>query len=222
MSEGTVRLPVGATTLELRPDRSAFWPSRQALLVADVHLGKAGHFRRHGLAVPGSVNSDTMRRLAEALAATGATTLIVLGDLFHSDRNAEWDAFIDWRAEQVDLDRVVLVAGNHDILGASDWDEAGVEVVERWDEAGLTMTHAPEDHRPDFGVHLCGHVHPGVRLQGGGKQSLTVACWWRHRALDQLVFPAFGGFTGKHRIAPAKGDAVYLPVADRQVIEKAC
>ncbi len=174
------------------------------------------------MAVPGGVNADTMRRLAVALGESGATTLVVLGDLFHSDRNAEWDAFIDWRAEQVALERVVLVAGNHDILGASDWAEAGVDVVERWDEAGLTMTHAPEDHRADFGVHLCGHVHPGVRLQGAGRQTLTVACWWHTLGGQQLVFPAFGGFTGKHRIQPVKGDTVYLPVAGRQVVEKAC
>ena len=221
MREGTVWQGGNGAQLVLRPDRSAFMESEQALLVADVHLGKAGHFRRHGMAVPNGVNAATLARLKAAVESTSARRLVVLGDLFHSDRNAEWDGFIQWR-HRLALDHVVLVQGNHDILSPRDWADAELDVVPRWDAGGLTCTHEPGDWKDGFGVHACGHLHPGVRLHGAGRQSLTAACWW-HAApgseREQLVFPAFGGFTGNHRIAPHKGDALYIPAGDR-VIKK--
>jgi DNA ligase-associated metallophosphoesterase len=210
--------------LLLRPDRSAYWPGQNALLVADVHLGKAEHFRRNGFAVPAGVHEATMNRLNAALAETGATTLMVLGDLFHSERNAEWDAFIAWRAEAIQLQRVMLIQGNHDLLSDQDWRDAGVESFERWDGEGLTLTHDPDDWQSDFGVHLCGHVHPGIRLKGRGKQSLRVACWWRKGAgtqKEQVVFPAFGEFTGKHAVQPDPADEFYLLAGDQVLLKKA-
>lgn len=221
MREGTVWQGGNGATLILRPDRSAFMPSEGALLVADVHLGKAGHFRRNGMAVPRGVNAATLDRLSKALRDTDARTLVVLGDLFHSELNAEWEGFIRWR-EAMTLDRAVLVQGNHDVLAPSDWQAAGLEVTARWDAGGVTCTHEPEDWREGFGVHACGHVHPGVRLQGAGRQALTAACWWHaapNSPREQLVFPAFGGFTGNHRIEPGARDVVYIPAGQR-VIKK--
>lgn len=221
MREGTVWQGGNGATLILRPDRSALMPAEGALLVADVHLGKAGHFRRHGMAVPSGVNAATLDRLLRALNETGSRTLVVLGDLFHSDRNAEWDGFIRWR-QAAPVDRIILVQGNHDVLAQEDWEAAGLEVVPMWTAGGLTCTHDPGDWRPEFQVHVCGHVHPGVRLKGWGKQALTASCWW-HAALgmerEQLVFPAFGGFTGNHRVEPSIRDVVYIP-AGQQVIRK--
>ena len=136
MREGTVWQGGNGAQLVLRPDRSAFMESEQALLVADVHLGKAGHFRRHGMAVPNGVNAATLARLKAAVESTSARRLVVLGDLFHSDRNAEWDGFIQWR-HRLALDHVVLVQGNHDILSprgigltrSSTWCRGGMPVA---------------------------------------------------------------------------------------------
>lgn len=221
MSEGTVWNGGNGASLILRPDRSAFHETERALFLADVHLGKAGHFRKHGMAVPSGVNAANLQRMDAAVQATGALWLVVLGDLFHSERNADWDEFIAWR-HGTDLERVTLVQGNHDILEASDWKAAGLEVTARLEVGGLTCTHAPEDWEAGFGVHLCGHVHPGVRLKGRGKQTLSAPCWWNRAPgtkMEQLVFPAFGGFTGKHIVQPGLRDLVFIP-AGKQVIRK--
>lgn len=221
MGEGTVWNAGNGAELLLRPDRSAFHVVQRALFLADVHLGKAGHFRKHGMAVPSGVNEANLLRMNAAIEETGATWLVVLGDLFHSERNGDWDAFIAWRHETT-LERVTLVQGNHDILETSDWEDAGLEVTSRLEVAGLTCTHAPEDWEEGFGVHLCGHLHPGVRLKGKGRQSLTAPCWWNvgpGTEKEQLVFPAFGGFTGKHMVQPGIRDLVFIP-AGKQVIRK--
>ena len=38
--------------MDLLPERAVWWGARGALLVADVHLGKASTFRARGLPVP--------------------------------------------------------------------------------------------------------------------------------------------------------------------------
>ena len=39
--------------------RALYWPARQALLLADLHLGKADVFRRAGIALPAAVPART-------------------------------------------------------------------------------------------------------------------------------------------------------------------
>ena len=70
--------------LTLLPERAVFCPSEQALLVSDVHLGKAETFQHYGIPVPGAVNGATLHRLAQVCDRTQARRLIILGDLFHA------------------------------------------------------------------------------------------------------------------------------------------
>lgn len=73
------------------------------------------------------------------------------------------------------------------------------------------FTHKPADE--DIILNGCdyifsGHVHPGVRLQGKGKQSLSLPCF--HFTEKQCIMPAFGEFTGKFIIKPNGKDRVYV------------
>jgi len=38
--------------LLLLPQKAIYWQQQKALIVADVHFGKVGHFRKAGIAVP--------------------------------------------------------------------------------------------------------------------------------------------------------------------------
>ena len=58
-------------------------------------------FRRLGVPVPGGTTAETLQRLTDALAASGATQVVFLGDLLHAARGvsaAVVDAFARWRA----------------------------------------------------------------------------------------------------------------------------
>lgn len=48
-------------TLHLLPSHALWWPSGQALLIADLHLGKATSYRALGQPVPGGTTRDAMR-----------------------------------------------------------------------------------------------------------------------------------------------------------------
>jgi metallophosphoesterase superfamily enzyme len=63
--------------------------------------------------------------------------------------------------------------------------------------------------------NLAGHLHPGVTLRGGGRQSVTLPCFYFGRNTGLL--PAFGAFTGLARIKPRKEDKVYV-IADEKII----
>ena len=66
-------------TLWLMPDRALYWPARRALLVADVHIGKAASYRALHQPVPRGTTEATLLRLDALLAACECEMLIVLG-----------------------------------------------------------------------------------------------------------------------------------------------
>ena len=87
----------------------------KALVAADVHLGKVGHFRKAGIAVPRDMEQNDLAVLSDLIYEHRPCKLIFLGDFFHSDINADWDWFILWRSQFPDL-QIILIKGNHDII----------------------------------------------------------------------------------------------------------
>lgn len=188
----------GPARLQLLADRAVYWPARQLLLLADLHLGKGDVFRRHGIAVPRGGTGQDLARLAALLAQTGARRLMLLGDVVHGPIHAaHWQQqWRQWRQQHRQI-AVQAVRGNHDraleraaamgieLLGA------GVE------EAGLWLCHEPvDDDRP----LLCGHLHPVVRLPGLVR---ALPVFWQQG--QRLVLPAFSAFTGGWRVQPGNG-----------------
>ena len=55
-------------TLWLLPDKALYWPARRALLVADVHIGKAASYRALHQPVPRGTTEATLARLDTLLA----------------------------------------------------------------------------------------------------------------------------------------------------------
>ena len=107
------------------------------------------------------------------------------------------------------------VRGNHDRAHDVIYQSMGLDVVDLWEADGVVLTHAPDDEIPRGAqIHLCGHIHPAVRLRGAGRQSERVPCFveastgceagWR------LTLPAFGAFTGMHVVEPRRGREVFV------------
>jgi len=183
-----------------------WWPQRETLVVSDLHLGKVGHFRKAGIALPQKALSATLGRLDRALAYWNPSRLLVLGDMFHSDYNRELEAFATWRERWQALD-MALVPGNHDVLPAGLYTEWKIDVLPvRYREAGICFVHDPA-HAVGDEAHIAGHVHPGVRLRGGGRQSLRLPCFWFGQ--NRALLPACGAFTGSVALRPKAGERVF-------------
>lgn len=200
--------------LELHPERAIYWPAAKSLLLADLHLGKSAHFRKAGIAIPGKAGFGDFRRIEKLLAQYQPERLLLLGDLFHSEYNADWEQFIKLRKAHTSTS-FELVGGNHDILDISHYDAAGLTVYpESLQEGPFLFTHIPiEEDIPTGLYNMCGHVHPGVRLQGAAKQSLKLPCFYFDR--QQALLPAFGTLTGLFRMRPRKHHRIYVIVSSQ-------
>ena len=74
--------------------------------------------------------------------------------------------------------------------------------------------HEKPDVVPADRFSFSGHVHPGIRLSGIGKQSITLPCFYFTQ--NQCILPAFSRFTGKYLVQPFVGDEVIAVVEDSQ------
>ena len=208
---------VGGASLVLLAERAVFVPGQAALLVADVHVGKAASFRGLGVPVPGGTTDGTLARLSAALAASGAARLVVLGDFVHSARSyarATLDALARWREAHAAL-RITLLRGNHDARAGDPPAHLGFEVVDAPLRCGsLLLAHEPEP-QPDAYV-LAGHLHPGVVVGARGFDRLRLPCF--HFGARVGVLPAFGEFTGSRVMPREDGDRVFA-IAEHRVYE---
>src|ERR1700742_5372630 len=98
--------------LLLLPQKAIYWEQEKTLIAADVHLGKVGHFRKAGIAVPRDLEQDDLACLSDLIFEYKPEKLIFLGDLFHSDMNADWEWLRLWRQQNKKLE-IILIRGNH-------------------------------------------------------------------------------------------------------------
>lgn len=201
--------------LLLTTGRCIFWESEKALILSDLHLGKAGHFRKSGIAIPQSVYKADLHRLLDEIQYFKPAYLIIIGDLFHSAANKEHLLFEKWRAD-IHNTTIHLVKGNHDILNGQWYIETGLIVHEQQLTVNdFSFTHDVEC-RQKGGYCFSGHVHPGIVMKGIGRQSLRMACFYFSD--DHAILPAFGNFTGLATINPKKRDNVFA-VTENNIIQ---
>lgn len=179
------------------------------MIVADLHLGKSGHFRKSGIAVPQDIYKADLQRLMAMLYLCKAERLIIVGDLTHSHFNRELDLFLKWRKD-FSLLQIDLVKGNHDILEDNWYNQASIIVhEEELTVKRFMFRHEKKKHKKEAALHytFSGHVHPGIVLKGTGKQLLKFPCFYFSG--DHCILPAFSRFTGTYNVQPVKGETVY-------------
>ena len=207
-------------TFWLSPARVAYWETQQALIVSDLHFGKTGHFRKHGIAVPQSVFMEDMQRLMHQVMHFRPKQIIAVGDLFHSKENKEIDLFMKWRMDIPDVE-FLLVEGNHDILTADHYKRMGIAVhKDCYQVDDIAFMHDPEACSTDKDVYtISGHLHPGVLISGLAKQQLRFPCFYFGKKL--AVLPAFSNFSGLSLVDACKTDDVYA-IVNQSLIKIVC
>lgn len=183
--------------LILLPQKAIYWKDEKALIVADVHVGKVGHFRKSGIAIPKLLEQEELATLSDLIHEYRPEKILFLGDLFHSELNNDWNWLELWRGLFPDI-TMILVKGNHDILHPEYYKKSGFRVVDQLALGPFLFTHEPfqqQDLRPGLYV-MSGHIHPGVKLKGLGRQMVTLSCFIFDE--HQAVLPAFGKFTGRY------------------------
>ena len=216
-------------TFWVSSERCLYWEERNTLVVTDLHLGKAGHFRKSGIAIPQDVYKADLQRLMAQLYFFKADRLIIVGDFTHSTANKELELFKKWRND-FSLLQIELVKGNHDILEDEWYSESRISVrVGQWMFSDFLFIHEVSHHFPAANGELTspkksagtnyifsGHVHPCIIMKGRGKQSLRLPCFYFTR--DHCILPAFSKFTGTYIVEPRKGEIIFA-IAEKRLIQ---
>ena len=197
------------------------------MIVSDLHFGKTGHFRKAGIAVPQSIYREDLQRLLSQVQYFQPRQLLVVGDLFHSRENKELELFRRWRGDFPNLG-IRLIQGNHDILHEQWYIQAGIEVSEGvWAAGPFAFVHdimdceggETEGGPVEEAYFFSGHLHPGIRIRGMGKQALQFPCYYF--GVDYAILPAFSRFTGTVSVQAEPQSSVFaiLPGEGRKRAE---
>jgi DNA ligase-associated metallophosphoesterase len=210
------KLELAGETLALCPEKAVFWPSERTLLVSDAHFGKVAHFRKNGLAIPGTAALDNFNVLQQICLRHEVEKILFLGDLFHSTENLDVELLARWRNSNPHI-ALQLVVGNHDIIKPALLQEFGIHILgHELLMAPFYFTHKPANEIPEGYYNLCGHIHPGVKLRLKSVEYLKLPVFYFSERVG--ILPAFGVFTGLHPVQAKAGDKLYA-VAENSIIE---
>jgi len=167
-----------------------YWPSEDALIIADMHLEKGSHFATKGQMLPPYDTRATLLALAGAIDKYDADNIIALGDSFHD---------VDGPSRMQPDDRQILsilqedrdwywVTGNHDPVLPK---ELGGVAVDALRVGGLVFRHEPVAGPVTH--EIAGHLHPAAKVSLYG-HTLRRPCFIGNGR--RMVLPAFGAYTG--------------------------
>ncbi|MEL6478603.1 MAG: ligase-associated DNA damage response endonuclease PdeM [Pseudomonadota bacterium] len=180
----------GGAELAARVAGTLWWPERQVLAVADMHLGRSERLARQGhTLLPPYETLDTLARLEAEVAALAPRVVISLGDSFDDLPAAGGlgEEVVTRLARMAAGRRLIWIAGNHD-PGPLDLPGTYLEEAEI---GGITFRHIAEveTRRPEVSAHF----HPKVRLMLRGR-TISRKCF--AMSGTRLILPAFGAYTG--------------------------
>ncbi len=187
---GRLELAVNGRALVPEPCGALWWPGRETLVVADLHLEKGSAYAARGQLLPPYDTAATLERLAAAVARRRPRRLVCLGDSFH-DRAAAARLAPEARAAIRRLAaglEWIWIAGNHD---PEPPEELGGRVLPALEQDGLVLRH--EAARDAVAGELSGHFHPKARVDLKAR-AISARCFVGDGR--RLILPAFGAFAG--------------------------
>lgn len=208
--------------LQLDPSGAIYWPARNNLLLADLHLGKETVFQKAGIAIPQGATGSTLNRLRSLVQVYQPMQVIVLGDLLHAPVGLTpslTEALSEIARESEDRSWV-LVPGNHDRGSITALRRCGWTVTApRYMIEGITLVHDASRWTENDPVSISGHIHPSIRIPLTRRESTCVRCFWQRG--QSLFIPAFGGWTGTQPVQPSRNDRV-LACVEGELVEWPC
>ena len=202
--------------LDLLPEKAIWVEDLKSIFIADIHFGKAAHFRKSGIPIPEPIHDLDLQGIAYLISKYNPKDFYFLGDLFHSDWNEQWD-FLNSFLRKFEETTFHLIKGNHDVLSPIAYQKSTFQIHEQPLIIGnLLLTHEPMKQISAEYLNLCGHIHPGIRLVGKARQSVRIPCF--HLRSNQLTLPAFGAFTGLALIKPLATDRIF-GITEKKIIQ---
>lgn len=199
------------------------------LIVADLHLGLEHELEKDGVKIPPQAPGMT-EKIAGLLKKSGASHLVILGDLKHNIPNISWHEYTQippMIKTLKGLADVTIVKGNHD--GNIENLLPGVSTVKSLKIGGslLLHGHAKIPEGSDFKRIIAGHNHPCIEFHDEIK-STRESAWIKAKLKDgaeAIIMPAFNDLifgtpinAGKKLLGPIFGQ-IDLKDADAYLLD---
>jgi putative SbcD/Mre11-related phosphoesterase len=171
-------------------DRAVYLPAADALVVADLHVGRDAASNVHARL---GEHGDLTERFDALLAYYDPAEAVIAGDLLHS-----FDSLPTGTAETVhelreiaaDADcRVVVTPGNHDSMLDELWDGT---TADEYCLSGtdIVVTHGHEAPDADADLYVVGHDHPTIDIEGQ-RHPCYLHAPDHYEGADVLMLPSF-------------------------------
>ncbi|MDA3614886.1 ligase-associated DNA damage response endonuclease PdeM [Polluticaenibacter yanchengensis] len=178
--------------LTLTNFKAIYWQKENTIILSDLHLGKAAHFRKNGIAIPTQVSATDLQNLETIIEKYHPCRIIIVGDLIHAGSNSEVENFRIF-TQQHNTINFILVKGNHDKHSDHFFKNIGLhEIYPEYRLGNILFVHEPQSKGNTF--IICGHIHPGIVLPTPTNKHLKLPCFAVSE--QQLILPAFSRFTG--------------------------
>jgi len=184
-------------TFELMPDLClttdrCVMVGNDTVIVADLHIGYESVLEEEGIHLPRVQTREISDRLLQIIDRYHPGRMVFLGDFKHEfSRNLdqEWSEVRYLLRMAVEFAEVILVRGNHDNYLATIASKMGIELLDDFCQAGITMAHGhvKREERP----LLIAHEHPSVRIFDSVGAFVKLPCFLYARREQIIVLPAF-------------------------------
>ena len=206
-----MKIEINDVPFTLLLEKALYKEDERLLIIADVHLGKASHFRKEGISIPAEAQSADYINLEKLFNKVRPLKVYFLGDLFHSTYNRDWNYFCELIAQFPSIS-FTLIKGNHDIIDHKKFKEICIDVTDSIEDKAFIYSHDILKTGDVGRVNIVGHVHPGIVLSGMGRQSVKLPCFYITESL--VIVPAFGVLTGLYSMDRTAGSRIYAVLPD--------
>jgi DNA ligase-associated metallophosphoesterase len=187
----TIELMFRHARFLLDPRKALWWPDRQVLAIADMHLDKGRALAQEGNPVPPYDTKETLSRLHELIQTYRPRTVLSLGDSFHNLHVSQ-----TLQDEETGMLKQLMgmvkewrwITGNHDPVETLPF---GGDIAPFVTENKINFMHG-DGYIPVKPV-VIGHYHPKAKVRTKGRVFSGPCFAWNN---DRLILPSFGAYTG--------------------------
>ncbi len=196
------------------------------LVISDIHLGLEGSVTSEGGYVPRFQLEDVQEDLEKAKKETGASRILVNGDLknefrknYYSEKK-EIDKFLTQLKEL--FDELILIEGNHDNFLEDLVEKNGLKLDKKHEEEEILFTHGHRDVEDleEFETVVIGHEHPALSLKDDIGVVEKVDCILHGETSEGtkiIVLPAFSSISNGTRINETPQNELLSPVLRKNI-----
>ncbi|MEM4330426.1 MAG: metallophosphoesterase [Candidatus Pacearchaeota archaeon] len=210
-------------------NKAAYFPKREILTIADIHLGFEEEIIRSGILIPKRQLIEIERDLEEIFKKVDykVKKIIILGDLKHSfgsgtkKEKKEIISFLDFLKKKIKSTEIILVKGNHDNIIERFIDE---KIKEYYLEEKTLFIHGDKDSlekikevKEKYELIVMGHFHPAIDLTDGEKKE-RFKCFIEGEIKNKkiLILPSFFNLIEGMNILQ-KGEISLLKIKKRKI-----